>query len=151
MEQGSREADEWGDPWGPRAQVLAPRLGTSQPMPGNMLPLYLGYDCVLTSFSPLPISFFLFQRQADGSRGTRKGPALTHGQPPIHLQEWVWLRASFSSPSGWLRGASSTKDVRMGQCRERPGNSTDLEVCHKNSGGCWHLEEDFVERKKPSL
>lgn len=73
------EAGEWDGPWGSRAQVLSPRLGTFQPRPGNLLLFYVGYPGVWAYISPLPLSFFLFQRQADGSRGTWKGPALTYG------------------------------------------------------------------------
>lgn len=59
--------------------------------------------CCHPFFHP-PLSSFLFQRQAEGSRGTRGLSALTQAQPAARLLEGPWAEVwrLRSAPSGRL-------------------------------------------------
>lgn len=130
--------------------MLVPSLGIPQPRLGNLLPFYANYPSVLTSIFSSSSLFLPLSKTSRGQQRDMERPCSNTRSATTCLQEWAWLRASSSAPSGWLRGASSARDINMGQCGEGPGNSTDFEVCQKNSRGLWHpegdLKENFVKR-----
>lgn len=95
--------------------VFTPRLGSPQPRPGNLLPSSVGYPGVLTFNFPTSC-LFLFQIQAEGSRGTRKGPVVTRSDSNMSARTGLGCRLTALLPQG------DARNVLTGQCGKGPGN-----------------------------